>query len=63
MSEYDAIVIGAGAAGGIVAAVLAEAGKQVLFLERGGDLGDSDISRDQLRYRLKKLEEIAAVPG
>jgi choline dehydrogenase-like flavoprotein len=49
VSEYDAIVIGAGAAGGIVAAVLAEAGKHVLLLERGRDLSDGDISRDQLR--------------
>ena len=32
MNHYDAIIIGTGAAGGIVACVLAEAGKHVLLL-------------------------------
>jgi choline dehydrogenase-like flavoprotein len=47
--EYDAIIIGAGAAGGIVAGVLAEAGKHVLLLERGHDLEEQDYRRDHLR--------------
>lgn len=47
--EYDAIVIGAGAAGGIVACVLAEAGKRVLLLERGRALAHADVGRDHLR--------------
>jgi choline dehydrogenase-like flavoprotein len=49
MSDYDAIVIGAGAAGGIVACVLAEAGKSVLLLERGRAYDYADIPRDHLR--------------
>jgi choline dehydrogenase-like flavoprotein len=49
MKEYDAIIIGTGAAGGIVACVLAEAGKQVLLLERGRQLSFSDVGRDHLR--------------
>jgi choline dehydrogenase-like flavoprotein len=49
MSEYDAIVIGAGAAGGIVACVLAESGKHVLLLERGKNLSYAQIGRDHLR--------------
>ena len=49
MSEYDAIVIGAGAAGGIVACVLAEAGRRVLLLERGRPYDYADIPRDHLR--------------
>src|SRR5579871_5620659 len=49
MSEYDAIVIGAGAAGGIVACVLAEAGKTVLLLERGDNLSYAQVGRDHLR--------------
>jgi choline dehydrogenase-like flavoprotein len=47
--DYDAIVVGAGAAGGIVAGVLAEAGKHVLLLDRSHDLEDQDYRRDHLR--------------
>ena len=49
MTSYDAIIIGTGAAGGIVAGVLAEAGKDVLLLERGPALSFSQVGRDQLR--------------
>ena len=47
--EFDAIVIGAGAGGGVAACVLAEAGKHVLLLERGKALQWKDVSRDHLR--------------
>jgi choline dehydrogenase-like flavoprotein len=49
MKTYDAIIAGAGAGGGIVAAVLAEAGWHILLLERGRNLAMEDISRDHLR--------------
>lgn len=49
MKDYDAIVVGSGAAGGIVACVLAEAGKHVLLLERGRELSFGDVGRDHLR--------------
>jgi len=49
MNDYDAIIVGAGAAGGIVACVLAEAGKRVLLLERGPALSFKEIPRDHLR--------------
>ncbi|HKU77105.1 MAG TPA: GMC family oxidoreductase [Pyrinomonadaceae bacterium] len=49
MNEYDAIVIGSGAAGGIVACVLAEAGKHILLLERGPQLSFAEVGRDHLR--------------
>lgn len=47
--QYDAIIVGAGAGGGIVAKVLAESGKKVLLLERGRWLKDADIPYDHLR--------------
>lgn len=49
MNQYDAIIIGSGAAGGIVACVLAEAGKHVLLLERGAHLSFTEVGRDHLR--------------
>ena len=49
MKKYDAVIIGTGAAGGIVACVLAEAGKHVLLLERGPALSFAEVGRDHLR--------------
>jgi choline dehydrogenase-like flavoprotein len=48
-AEYDVIVVGAGAGGAIAAALLAEAGKSVLLLERGRWMGYADVGRDHLR--------------
>ncbi|GMK37728.1 hypothetical protein PCCS19_07820 [Paenibacillus sp. CCS19] len=47
--RYDAVVIGAGAGGSVAAAVLAEAGLQVLVVERGSWLRYSEVGRDHLR--------------
>lgn len=48
--DYDAIVVGAGAGGGIIACLLAEAGKRVLLIERGKSRTYSDSGhRDHLR--------------
>lgn len=44
---YDVVVLGAGAGGGVAACVLAEAGANVLLVDRGGMLDAS--SRDHLR--------------
>ena len=49
MTQYDAIIIGAGAGGGVAAGVLAEAGKRVLLLERGKALTFAEVGRDHLR--------------
>lgn len=49
MSTYDVIIVGAGAGGGVVAGVLAEAGKRVLLIERGRNLTFNEIGRDHLR--------------
>ncbi|MFI4994402.1 MAG: GMC family oxidoreductase [Hyphomicrobiales bacterium] len=49
-APFDAIVVGAGAGGGIVACVLAEAGHRVLLIERGRDhAGEDVLIRDHLR--------------
>ena len=49
-ASYDAIVVGAGAGGGVVACVLAEAGKSVLLIERGpADSVARAMPRDHLR--------------
>ncbi len=46
---YDVIVVGAGAGGGIVAAMLCEAGHHVLLLERGQYLTFQQVGRDHIR--------------
>jgi choline dehydrogenase-like flavoprotein len=47
--NYDVIVIGSGAGGGIAACVLAEEGFRVLLVERGPWLSSSDLRPDHLR--------------
>ncbi|HEV8153187.1 MAG TPA: GMC family oxidoreductase [Solirubrobacteraceae bacterium] len=47
--DYDAVVIGAGAGGGVAACVLAEAGHRVLLVDRGRSLRRADLPRDHLR--------------
>jgi choline dehydrogenase-like flavoprotein len=46
---YDAVVVGSGAGGGVAACVLAEAGHQVLLVERGEALSRADLPLDHLR--------------
>ncbi len=53
--RYDAIVVGAGAGGSVAAALLAEAGLQVLVVERGSWLRYDQVGSDHLRnHRLSR---------
>lgn len=62
MSEYDVIIVGAGAGGCIAAGILCEAGKRVLLLERGRALSDADLGRDHLRNQRLSLYDHNAGP-
>jgi choline dehydrogenase-like flavoprotein len=53
--DCDVTIIGAGAAGGIVAAVLAEAGFKVILLERGREFPTGTSGRDHLRNQRLSL--------
>jgi choline dehydrogenase-like flavoprotein len=55
MKRYDAIIVGAGAGGGIVAKELATAGLHVLLLERGNWVRASDCRKDDLRNQRSSL--------
>ncbi|MFL6577301.1 MAG: NAD(P)-binding protein, partial [Povalibacter sp.] len=46
----DFAIVGSGAAGGIMAKVLAEAGFKVLVLEQGPRLTQVDFEHDELKY-------------
>ncbi len=49
MSDFDVIVVGSGAGGGVAARVFAERGKRVLILERGHAYPPGWTGRDTLR--------------
>ena len=50
IEKTDVVIVGAGAAGGIIAAELAKAGMKDTALERGPRLQTADFQLDELRY-------------
>src|SRR5213594_4789337 len=50
LKKTNAVIIGAGAAGGVAALPLAQAGIEVIALEAGGWVGPRDMAPDELRY-------------
>ena len=63
MTNYDVVIVGAGAGGGVAAGLLAEAGKSVLLLERGQHLDFSAAGRDHLRNQRLPQYGFNAGPG
>jgi choline dehydrogenase-like flavoprotein len=55
--RYDAIVIGSGAAGGILAYRFAEAGRRVLVLERGPHADPREFTDDEVEQYLRLYNE------
>ncbi|PZO77983.1 MAG: glucose-methanol-choline oxidoreductase [Mesorhizobium amorphae] len=63
-ADFDAIVVGAGAAGGIAACVLAEAGKRVLLVEQGRWRSHADSGhRDHLRNHRLQVHGVNTGPA
>jgi choline dehydrogenase-like flavoprotein len=61
--QFDAIVVGSGAGGGVVAAELAEAGRLVLLLETGGHFSAADHMRWEARATHELWWPIAFAEG
>jgi choline dehydrogenase-like flavoprotein len=62
--NYEVVIVGAGAGGGVIAGVLARAGKRVLLLERGpATLDLASTGRDHLRNQRLSAYGVNAGPS
>lgn len=52
--EYDVVIVGAGAAGGILGRELSDAGLSVCLLERGPMFETKDVTMDELRFAIRE---------
>ncbi|MFC5467264.1 GMC family oxidoreductase [Cohnella suwonensis] len=52
--DYDVIIVGAGAAGGILGRELSDSGLSVCVLERGPMLATKEVSMDELRFPIRQ---------
>jgi choline dehydrogenase-like flavoprotein len=64
--KTDVVIVGVGAAGGVIAAELAKAGMKVIGLERGPRLKTADFqAQDELRFaqRQELCPDVKLAPG
>jgi choline dehydrogenase-like flavoprotein len=61
--RYDAVIVGAGAGGGVTACVLAEAGLRVLVVERARRHSVAELRDDHLHGKRAALYDPVAGPG
>jgi len=60
---YDAVIVGAGAGGGVTACVLAEAGMRVLLVERARRHTNAELTNDHLHGKRAARYDPVAGPG